>query len=72
MFICQSYLDPQTIDMNFYAYLPIVSIEILYQYEYVAQLERPNYGTIATCRGKDSAYRCDYIGTKTFFLNDVI
>ena len=31
-------------------------IEILYQYEYVAQIERLNYGTITACIRKGSAY----------------
>ena len=53
MFIGQSDLDPGTIDLNLYVNLPI---ELLHQY--VAQLERLNYGTITTCLKKDSAYRC--------------
>ena len=48
-------LDPRTIDLNLYGNLPI---EILYQYEYVAEFERLNYGTITTCLGKGPAYRC--------------
>ena len=52
----QSDLDPRKIDLNLYGNLPI---EILYQYEYVAQLEKLNYGTITTCLRKGSAYRCE-------------
>ena len=52
----QSDLDPRAIDLNLYGNLPI---EILYQYEYVALLERLNYGTITTCLRKGSAYRCE-------------
>ena len=51
----QSDLDPRTIDLNLYVNLPI---EILYQYEYVAQVERLNYGTITACLRKGSAYQC--------------
>ena len=35
-----------------------LAIEILYQYEYVAQVERLNYGTITACLRKGSAFRC--------------
>ena len=35
-------LDPRTIDLNLNVNL---AIEIVYQYEYVAQVERLNYGT---------------------------
>ena len=48
-------LDPRTIDLNFNVNLPI---GILYQCEYVAQVERLNHGTIAACLRKGSAYRC--------------
>ena len=41
----QSDLDPRKIDLNLYGNLPI---EILYQYAYVAQLVRTNYGAITT------------------------
>ena len=51
----QSDIDPRTIDLNLNVNLPI---EILYQYEYVAQVERVNYGTITACLSKGSAYRC--------------
>ena len=44
-------LDPRTIDLN-------PPIEILYQYEYVTQVETLNYGTITACLRKGSAYRC--------------
>ena len=55
LFMGQSDLDPWTIDPNLYGNLPI---EILYQYEYVAQLEKLNHGTITICLRKGSAYRC--------------
>ena len=45
----QSDLDPRTIELNLYGNLPI---KILYQYEYVAQLEKLNYGTITICLRK--------------------
>ena len=48
-------LDPRTIDVNLNVNL---AIEILLQYEYVAQVERLNYGTITTCLRKGSAFRC--------------
>ena len=51
----QSDLDLRTIDLNLNVNLPI---EILYQYKYVAQEERLNYGTITACLRKGSAYRC--------------
>ena len=54
--MCQSDLDPRKIDLNLYGNLPV---EILYQYEYVAQLEKLNYVTITTCLRKGSAYRCE-------------
>ena len=44
----------QTIDLNLNANPPI---EILYQYDYVEQLERLNKWTITTCLRKGSAYR---------------
>ena len=47
-------LDPRTIDLNLNLTL---AFEILYQYEYVAQVERLNYGTITTCLRQDSAFR---------------
>ena len=50
----QNYLDPQTIDLNLNLNL---AIEILYQYEYVAQVERLNYGTITAYLRKGSAFR---------------
>ena len=49
-------LDPRTIDLNLNVNL---AIEILYQYEYVAQVERLNYGTITACLRKGSAFRCN-------------
>ena len=52
----QSGIDPRTIDLNLYWNLPI---EILYQNEYVALLERLNYGLITTCLRKGSEYRCE-------------
>ena len=39
LFMGQSDLDPRIIDLDLYVNLPI---EILYQYEYVEQLERLN------------------------------
>ena len=51
----QSDLDPPIIDLNFYGNLPIE----MYEYEYVAQLERLNYWIITTCLRKSSAYRCE-------------
>ena len=45
----QNNLDPRTIDLNLNVNL---AIEILYQYEYVAQVERLNYGTITACLRK--------------------
>ena len=51
----QSDLGARTIDLNFNVNLPI---EILYQYQYAAQVERLNYGTITACLRKVSAYRC--------------
>ena len=56
LFVGQSDLDPQKIDLNLYGNLPI---ELLYQYAYVAQLERLNYGTITTFLRKGSGYRCE-------------
>ena len=55
LFMGQNDLDPQTIDLNINVNLPI---EILYQYEYVAQVERLNYETITVCLRKGSAFRC--------------
>ena len=51
----QSDLEPRTIDLNINVNLPI---EKLYQYEYVAQVVKLNYGTITTCLRKGSSYRC--------------
>ena len=51
----QNDLDPQTIDLNLNVNL---AIEILYQYEYVAQVERLNYVTITACLRKGSVFRC--------------
>ena len=50
----QSDIDPRTIDLYLNVTIPF---EILYQYEYVPQVERPNYGTITACLRKGSAYR---------------
>ena len=55
LFMGQSDLDPRTIDLNLNVNLPI---EILYQYKYVEQAERLNYGTTTACLRKGSAYRC--------------
>ena len=49
----QSDLDPEQYALNLNVNLPI---EILYQYEYVAQVERLNHGTITACLRKGSAY----------------
>ena len=51
----QNDLDPRTIDLNFNVNL---AIEILYQYKYVAQVERLNYGTTSACLRKGYAFRC--------------
>ena len=56
LFMGQSDLEPRTIDLNLNGNLPV---EILHQYEYVAQLETLNYGTITTFLRKGSAYRFD-------------
>ena len=56
LFMGQSDLDPRKIDLNLYGNLPI---EILYQYAYIAQLERLNYLIITTFLRKGSAYRCE-------------
>ena len=39
----QSDLDSRTIDLHLYGNFPV---EILYQYEYVVQLEKLNYGQL--------------------------
>ena len=49
----QNDLDPRTIDLNLNVNL---AIEILYQYEYVAQVERLNYGTITAFLRTGSAF----------------
>ena len=51
----QNDLGPRTVNLNLNVNL---AIEILYQYEYVAQVERLNYGTITACLRKGSAFRC--------------
>ena len=51
----QNDIDPRTIDLNLNVNL---AIEILYQYTYVAQVERLNYGTITACLRECSAFRC--------------
>ena len=56
LFMGQSDLDPRKIDLNLYGNLPA---EILYKYEYVAHLERLNYGAITIFLRKGSAYRCE-------------
>ena len=48
-------LDFRTIDLNLILNL---AIEKLYNYEYVVQVERLNYGTITACLRKGSAFRC--------------
>ena len=63
----QSDLYSRTIDLYLYGNRPI---EILYQYEYVAQVERLNYGTITASLRKGS--KQDYVGTRArFSRNDV-
>ena len=52
----QSDLEHRAIDLNLYRNL---STEILYEYEYVVQLESLDYRTITTCHRKGSAYRCE-------------
>ena len=56
LFMDQSDLHSRTIDLNLYGNLPI---EILYQYEYVVQLEKLNYGTITTRLRNGFAYQCE-------------
>ena len=51
----QNGLDPRTIDLNINVNL---AIEILNQHEYVAQVDRLEYGTITACLRKGSAFRC--------------
>ena len=51
----QNDLDPRTIDLNLNMHL---AIEALYQYEYVAKVERRNYVIIIACLRKGSAFRC--------------
>ena len=51
----QNDLDLRTIDLHLNVNL---AIEILYQYECVAQVERLNYGAITACLRKGSAFRC--------------
>ena len=67
----QNGLDPRTIDLNINVNL---AIEILYQHEYVAQVERLKYGTITACLRKGSAFRCKinkYEQEQGFNGNDV-
>ena len=55
LFMGKNDIDPRTIDLNLNVNL---AIKILYQYEYVAQVERLNYGIITACLRKGSAFRC--------------
>ena len=55
LFMGQIDLDPRQIDLNLNVNL---AMEILYQYEYVAKVERLNYGTIKAGLRKGSAFRC--------------
>ena len=55
LFMGQNDLDPRTIDLNLNVHL---AIEILYQYEYVPQVERLNYGAITACLRKGAAIQC--------------
>ena len=64
----QSDLDPRTIDLNLNVNLPI---EILYQYEYVALIERLNYWTRTACLRKGSAYGARLRRKKSKFLTDM-
>ena len=50
----QGDLGPRKININLNVNLPI---DILYQYKYVAQVERLNYGTITAYLRKDSGTR---------------
>ena len=49
-------LEPRTIDLNLNVNF---AIKILYQYEYVAQVERLNYGIITACLSKGPAFQCN-------------
>ena len=53
-FMDQNDLDPRTIDLHLNVNL---AIEILFQYEYVAQVERLHYGAITACIRKGSAFQ---------------
>ena len=66
----QNGLDPRTIDLNINVNL---AIEILYQHEYVAQVDRLKYRTITACLRKGSAFRCKikYEQEQGFNGNDV-
>ena len=48
-----------------------LAIEILYQYVYVAQVERLNYGTIPACLRKGSAFRCKIRRNKSNVLTEM-
>ena len=64
----QNDLDPRTIYLKLYVNLPI---EILYQYQYVAQVERLTYGTITICLRKGSAYEARLRSNKSKVLTDM-
>ena len=66
----QNDLDPRTMDLNLNVNL---AIEILYQYEYVAHVERLNCGTISACLRKVLRFdaRLSRNKSKGFNGNDV-
>ena len=64
----QSDLDLRTIALDLNVDLPI---EILYQYEYVAQVERLNRRKITACLRKCSAYRCQISRNKSKVLTEM-
>ena len=64
----QNDLDPRTIDLNLNVNL---AIEILYQYEYVAQVERLNNWTITAYLRKGSAFRCKISRNKSKVLREM-
>ena len=61
-------LDPRTIDLHLNVNL---AIEILYQYEYVAKVERLNYGTITACQRKGSAFDAGLSRNKSKVLTEM-
>ena len=65
-FLSQSEFDPREIDLTLYVNL---YTEILFQYQYVLQSERMDYGIIKRCLRKSSAYRSDITKGKEQGLN---